>query len=230
MLFKSQVFTQASGSVGGLTFSHNAGGMYTRARATPTNPNTSFQQAVRNAMTTLLGVWNVVLTTAQRNGWSDYAADTPVTNRLGDPINLSGLSMFMRSNVPRVQAGLSPVIVRPPFNNFGPAPTITLASASEATQDVDVWFDNPDGWTSENGSALLVRMSRPQSVTVNFFKGPYRLADAILGDSNTPPTSPETVNFPFFSPEDSVVHVIARLTRADGRLSPVFRVSGAVGA
>ncbi|KKM06452.1 hypothetical protein LCGC14_1743870, partial [marine sediment metagenome] len=48
MLFKSGLITQGSGSIGGLTASHNRGGMYFRARTIPTNPATSFQTVVRN--------------------------------------------------------------------------------------------------------------------------------------------------------------------------------------
>lgn len=230
MLFKSQVFTQTSGSVGGLTFSHNAGGMYTRARATPTNPNTTFQQEVRNAMSTLLGIWSATLTPAQRDGWSDYAADTPVTNRLGDAITLSGISMFVKSNVPRLQALLAPVLNRPPFNDFGPSPELTPSAASAATQNVSIAFTNPGGWANQTGSALLIRLSRPQNPAINFFKGPYRLASVVLGNSTTPPASPVTVAFPFVAAEDSVIHLIGRITRVDGRLSPVFRQSIQVAA
>ena len=43
MKFTSQVYTQASGSVGGLTYSHNRSGMYTRARSTPTDPASTLQ-------------------------------------------------------------------------------------------------------------------------------------------------------------------------------------------
>ena len=49
MLFKSAAFTQASGSVGGLTFAHNRGGMYTRARSIPVNPKTQQTGRCREA-------------------------------------------------------------------------------------------------------------------------------------------------------------------------------------
>jgi len=43
MKFKSPILSQASGSIAGITFSHNRGGMYVRARAVPTNPGSPQQ-------------------------------------------------------------------------------------------------------------------------------------------------------------------------------------------
>lgn len=230
MLIKSQLVTQISGSVGGLTGSHNRGGMYIRARAIPVNPNTAEQQEVRNALSELLGRWQSVLTTGQRNGWTDYATSTPVTGKLGDPITLSGINMYMRSNVPRVQAGLDPVDTRPPFNNFGNAPTgVGITNISAGGGDADITF-GADDWVDEDGSALLVRLSRPVDVTVNYFKGPYRLAAVVEGDGNTAPTSPTTVTLPFAAPVGSTIRGTARVTLADGRLSPSVTFQGSVGA
>ena len=69
MKFKSALVTQASGSVGGMTFSRNRYGMYTRAKGLPVNPNSEFQQAVRQIFSGLSSAWNGVLTSGQRSGW-----------------------------------------------------------------------------------------------------------------------------------------------------------------
>ncbi len=230
MLIKSALITQISGSLGGMTGSHNRGGNYLRARAIPVNPNSPQQQAVRNAMTDLVGRWGGVLTPAQRDGWSDYAESTPVLNSLGDEVTLSGINMYTSSNIPRVQAGLDIVDDRPPFNNFGEAQEFVLSNASAGSGEFDVVYGTPGAWADEDGSALLVYSSRPVNPAVRFFRGPYRFAAAVLGDSTTPPTSPETVTSPFGLIDGSVLHVQARVTRADGRLSPVFRGLIDVGA
>lgn len=230
MLIKSALITQASGSVGGLTASRNRGGAYFRARSIPVNPDTPQQQAVRNAMSTLVGAWSNTLTFAQREGWRAYAESTPVTNALGDEITLSGINMFTGANVPRLQAGLAQVNDRPGPNNFGTAPTITLASASAASQNVSVGFDAPEDWVDQDGAGLLVSFSRPVNAGVSFFKGPYRLAAVVLGNATTAPTSPVTASFPFAMSEGSVLHAQARISLSDGRLSPVFRDTITVGA
>lgn len=230
MLIKSALVTQVSGSIGGMTGSHNRGGMYFRARSIPVNPNSAQQQAIRNAMTALVGDWQATLTPAQRDGWSDYAQSLPVTGKLGDQITLSGINMFTLSNIPRLQAGLDAVLNRPPFNNFGPSPVVGVDSISAASQELDLDFSDVDGWDDEDGSALLVYLSRPQSPSISYFKGPYRLAGVIEGDSTTAPTSPATIDLPFVASVGSVIHGYARLTRADGRLSPITRFLGTVGS
>lgn len=222
MLIKSALITQGSGSVGGLTASHNAGGMYFRARTIPTDPGTVYQTVIRNAMSLLTARWSNVLTSVQRAAWDLYGDNVPVTNRLGDPTHISGISHYTRSNVPRIQASLAIV-------DDGPT-TFTLASqeaanytASEATQLISVTFLDTQPWCDVDGDAMLIFASRPQQASINFFKGPYRLAGAIEGDSVSPPTSPETLAAPFPFVEDHRIFTQARMSLADGRLSAPFR-------
>ncbi|HSR54544.1 MAG TPA: hypothetical protein VLV83_27270, partial [Acidobacteriota bacterium] len=106
MLFKSAMVTQVSGSVGGMTGSHNAGGYYFRSRVIPVNPNTSFQQSIRGVMGQLTSRWISTLTAAQRQGWEDYAQQVTLTNPLGDQRNVSGLNQYIRSNLSRRQPSL----------------------------------------------------------------------------------------------------------------------------
>lgn len=222
MLYKSSLFSQASGSMGGTTFAHNRGGQYTRQRSTPTNPNSPQQQAVRAFFGNLAVDWADSLTAAQRDAWAVYANNVPVINRVGDPILLPPLAMFIRCNVPRLQAGLDQV-------NDGPT-VYTLGSydnpsfAGDATADeVDVTFNDADDWANEDDAAMLIFASRPQLASVNYFKGPYRFADLIAGDSVTPPASPAAITAPFPFAAGQRVFVRAIVTRADGRLSLPFR-------
>lgn len=230
MLFKSALVTQASGSVGGITASRNAGGMYFRARALPTNPNTPFQQEVRNAMTQLTGRWGDVLTGAQRDAWKVYGEQTGLLNPLGDQVNVSGISMYTRSNISRIQAGLDIADAAPTVFNIGDFTAPVLSAPSEGSQDFSLSFTTGDAWVDEDGSAMLVYVSRPQNPTINFFKGPYRLAATIPGDGTTAPTSPVAVDVPFAITAGQRLFVKVRVTRADGRLSGDFRDFATVGA
>lgn len=173
--FKSAVYTQASGSIGGITYSHNKGGMYTRSRATPTNPNTSRQQAIRSAMGGVLSYWTNVLTQTQRNAWDTYAANTPVLDKLGELRNLSGQQMFLRSNLQRVVAGISIIADGPTMYDTGE--TVAFAG-SDQFEIVSSVFDstyNLSGKASGDGHALLfIGDSQPASRV--FFKGPYQYA------------------------------------------------------
>lgn len=225
MKFKSQVYTEASGSIGGVTYSRNRGGMYTRARAKPTNPNTPEQQIVRAIMASLTAAWVNDLTAGNRNSWDAYAAATPITNLLGEPVNVGGLGMFIRSNSPRLQSGFPRVDNYSGPNNLGgyTEPDWTTVVASEATQDISLPFDETDNWVDGDDNALILWASRPQNLSVNYFKGPYRQAGYIAGDSTTPPTSPVTIAAPFPFAAGQRLFLRVNVSRADGRLSTQSR-------
>lgn len=199
MLFNPLLGTELSGRIGGVIASHNAGGTYFRAGTIPTNPNTIFQQAVRTGVASLTSSWNSILSAAQRAAWDLYAFNVKVTNRIGKQVNISGLAMFVRSNVARVQAGEDPVITAPAEFNLGVYTKGSALNATVAAQTIDINFIAglpADPWLLETGAFLLVYVSRPQNESINFFKGPYRFAGSLQGDA-IPPTSPFTVNAPF---------------------------------
>lgn len=227
MKFKSALITAASGSVGGMTASHNAGGLYLRARTIPVNPNTDQQQAVRNFMSQVTSAWSQVLTDAQRDAWNAYAAAVPMVDALGDQRFVTGLAMYTRSNIARLQAGLARIdagpteLVLPTFT--APVPTLT------APDELSLAFTNTDDWAGEVGGAMIVRASRGTSGTINYFAGPYRYANKVAG-AVVPPASPAAITLPFAVAAGQKVHLAIRICRADGRLSSLFRVAGIVEA
>lgn len=225
MKFKSALVTQASGSVGGATFAHNKGGLYIRARSIPTNPSSAQQQVVRNAMAQLTSRWTDTLTAAQRAAWTVYAELVPILDSLGEARTIPPLAMYVRCNVPRLQAGQAVV-------DDGPT-TYTLGTMSDPTVSVDATADefdlgytNTDAWATTTGGFLFASASRPQNATINFFKGPYRFAGLVTGDTTTPPTSPETIALPFACVAGQTIFFQIRASLADGRLTAPFRVSG----
>lgn len=225
MLVKG-LFTQMSGSVGGVTGSHNRGGLYVRARAIPVNPSTAEQQVVRNAMGINSTAWTETLTEVQREGWRTYATNTPIVGPLGDPRNIGGIAMFNRANVARAQAELEPVLNAPQIFDLGTFTAPQLVAVDSATDTADFNVTDTDEWANENGSAMLVFASRPQNQSIASFKGPYRFAGAIMGSAMTPPTNPQTINLPFPVTADQKVFFKINVTRADGRYSTAFRTVG----
>lgn len=226
MLFTSQIISRGSGSIGGLTGSRNRGGNYFRARGMPTNPNTPFQQAIRSFMAQLSATWSSVLTQAARDKWDLYALNVPLPNALGEPINVGGIGMYQRTNVPRLQTTaveLPRQDVAPGTFDLGEFTPPVIVSATAATDTLSITFENTDEWANEDDSAMLISISRPQNPGINFFKGPYRFADVIQGDSTTPPTSPAAIVSPFTFEVGQRVFVFIRVTRGDGRLSASFR-------
>lgn len=223
MLYKGSLITAASGKLGGIVASHNAGGQYFRELVIPTDPSTPAQNQVRNALANLSNRWENTLTQVQRDGWNDYGSNVTVLNRLGDPINLSGISNYIRSNVPRSQVTALPRVDDAPATyNVGDF-TSPVGIFSEAAQTCSLGFEATDDWVGEDDAGMLVYIGRPQNVGVNFFKGPYRFAGSVDGDSGTPPTSPAAITVPFPFVAGDAMFFYVRVTRADGRLSNVFR-------
>lgn len=228
-VFKGLLVSKVSGSIGGITFSHNKGGPYFRSRATPTDPNTPQQQAVRAFVGQLSNHWINTLTPAQREAWATYAANVTVLDPFGDPRFIPAISHYVRSNTPRMQAGLIRADDAPTIFNTGDFTSPSFA-VSEATQQVSVTFGDFDDWCDENASAMMIYGSRPQNPTINFFKGPYRYASRITGNSVTPPTTPQTLAIPFPAIEGQKTFWRAVVTREDGRLSLSFRNFATVAA
>jgi len=219
MLFTSQVVSAASGSAGGLTASRNRYGMYFRSRSVPVNPQTTFQQSVRANLAAVVGFW-AALTDAQRDGWDTYGANVSMLNKLGQAINLTGFSHYVRSNTPRIQAGLSvvddapEVFVLPSFTPF----QIT-ATAPAGVAIVSSPWDSGDPWVDLDDGGLTIAISRPVSPTINYFKGPFRFSDFVEGDSSTPPTSPTATVGPFTTAVGQRVYTFTRLLAPDGGVS-----------
>lgn len=217
----------ASGSVGGTTYSHNRGGPYMRSRVVPTNPGTPKQIAVRSILSQLTSLWLSTLTAIQRISWDTYAENVLLPNPLGEPRNVGGLGMYVRSNVPRLQSGLPRVDTAPSIFNLG-AYTEPAIGGITAPTSISLSFDNTDAWANEDDAAMLVYGSRGQNVSINYFKGPYRVAGLVVGDAITPPTSPAAITSRFTLVAGQRAFVRAQVTRADGRLSADWRGFSAV--
>jgi hypothetical protein len=228
MLFKSQVYTQTSGSIGGTTYSHNRYGMYTRGRTVPVNPNTDRQAGARNRLSQLASYWLSTLTAAERAAWNLYGSSVVMKNALGDDIYLSGFSHFLRSNCQALQVGNSIVEPGPTVFTLPETDSAIVPSVSEATQQISLAFDTNLDWVDEDNGFLQVSMSSPKGAGRSFIGGPFRYAGSISGDSTTPPTSPQVIAVPFAVTEGQLVQVQCRIGREDGRLSEPFSANASV--
>lgn len=223
MKFKSQVFTQVSGSVGGLTYSRNRGGMYTRARAMPVDPGSYFQIWVRNQMAILTSRWAETLTDAQRAAWETYAENVLLPDTFGDPRNVGGLAHYVRSNLARRQAGEPRQDTAPIIFDLGSYTAVTDVEFVPSTTKCEFTITPADDWANEDDAAMILFCSRPQNPGVNFFKGPYRFAAGIQGDSVTPPSASQSLTAPFPFSVGQRVFGRVQVSRADGRYSSTQR-------
>jgi len=221
---------QMSGSIAGNTYARNRYGNYCRARTKPTNPNTTRQQAVRDAVAFLVERWAAVLTSAQRAAWALYGTNVAMKNKLGESVKLSGINHYVRSNAHLARQGgtivdAGPVIFELPEKD----PTLGV-TASEATQQLSVSFDDGFDWCSEDDAWMIIYQGQPQNPQRNFFNGPWRKIAQYAGNSGTPITSPQLSGVQFAISEGQRQWIYARILRADGRLSESMRVDCFVAA
>lgn len=237
MKFKSSVITQASGSVGGLTYAHNRGGMYTRARTIPVNPNTERQQWLRSAFGGRIQAWSM-LSDSDRMSWKVYADNTPFTDKLGDQIKLTGQQQFVRSNTPRANARavvgsfggtitIPDVTTAPPFYNTG-EPVYMIAAFSEEAGVITLTANLSEA-ASAGGHALLY-IGNPQNPGRTFYKGPYQLAafTTYVATATQVQFNPDTADptewYASYIPSaGSWIPLRINLSYSDGRLSQDFK-------
>lgn len=234
-----------SGSFGGLTASHNKGGAYFRRRSVPTDPSSAFQAVIRDAFATLSQQWTNSLTPAQRTAWDDYAQQVAWTDTLGQTIQLSGQNHFIRANVPRLQCTFyrtapfgsfdpttNVITAAPVINDLGQTPilgTPTLVVAGGAAT-LSIPNTTPGAIATD---AALIYVSPPMNESIEFWKGPYILSAANVGNQ-TPllvdlaevADSPYTARYPAPAVGQKIVGYV-RLSMTDGRLTVAapFRVT-----
>lgn len=218
MKFKSAVFSQASGSLAGATFSRNKGGMYVRSRALVITPKTTQQLAVQNTLKVLTARWKT-LSESIRAGWKTYAINTPILNALGESRVIPELSWYLKVNAQAYQdLGITGVIDAAP-TTFGMATLTTPVLTATNPSTLSIAYTNTDAWATTTGGYLWFQQGRPIPTTHKFVKTRYRLVGHVAGNTSTPPTSPATPTaaFTFAASELIAVRCVAR--NADGRVS-----------
>lgn len=134
MKILSALATAVSGSIGGITGSHNRGGMYLRSRVIPVNPQTVDQLAARNRLATQSSGWGA-LTDIQRASWVDFAAQNPVADKLRQSQILSGQQTYVKINT-RLEQATDPILSVAP-----------IGTAPASMTDVNATFDIGVGTT-----------------------------------------------------------------------------------
>lgn len=222
--------TDARGSLAGNTYSRNHYGAYIRARTTPTNPNTSLQQRARNAVGYLSDRWANTLTAAQRTAWNLYGSSVAMVDKLGATMYLTGYNHYQRSNSFLAQYGKTTISAGPTTFEL-PAKDPTLAiTASEATQQYSLTFDDGLAWCSEDEAYMTVLCGAPQNAQRNYFGGPFKGIRFLEGDSVAPLASPQVIGALHGITQGQHLWIECRILRADGRLSQPMRADCFCGA
>lgn len=222
----TELLTASSGSVGDTVFSRNQHGPYTRARTAPSDPATALQLAVRAALSQCVTAWRSTLTASERTSWDVYALGVRTATALGRSTHAGALGMYVRANVPRIQAAEAslPRVDQAPSSFTSPPFTpITRVVLNIVDDTIHPFFAETDPWVTQDGAAMLFYASPSQPLTRNFWAGPYRFAGSLLG-SDPRLSSPGTIPIPFPAGSNQRVFVRARLTLSDARLSAPFRL------
>ncbi len=199
-----------SGSQGSRTFSHNKGGAYTRNRRIPVNPTTVAQGAVRNQLAASSSNW-ANLTDAQRSAWSAYAASNPVTDRLGNSINLSGQSMYVSLNT-RLQQMAQATIDDPPIDT-GPPTAFATFSVAIASPDAATVTFTP---ALPTGAMLALWMTLPDDAG----RDPNFNQARLVAFSAPDDTSPATLTSRIAGAAGQIANFYGAVVDAFGRTSP----------
>jgi len=216
---------QASGSIAGNVHARNRYGNYIRARTKPVNPNTLRQQQVRAALSMLTERWSDTLTALQRTAWNLYADNVTMKNRLGESIHLSGFNHYIRSNSIHARLGQTIIDEGPVVFELPETDPIMNITASEATQQITVNFDNTLPWSTEDAAVMQFFQGQPQNGQRNFFNGPWRYMGGVAGIDPGGAASPEIETAVFAISEGQGLWIYARIIRADHRISSKFRAN-----
>lgn len=165
------IVVDGRGKIGGHVMSKSRSGAYMRTKVTGVNPQTSYQLAARNVLTSQSQAWRD-LTDAQRLAWDAAVADYAKTDIFGDLRNPTGKNLFTRLNVNILAQGGTPISAPPALAPVGDitigaitctdTPTFTVAHTSVTAPDaVQVW------------------VTAPVSAGKRFLKNRYRLLDTL---------------------------------------------------
>lgn len=151
-----------SGSYQGVTSSRNRFGQYLRTRATPVNPSSSAQAAVRARLSASAAAWRD-LTDEQRAGWVTLGESMQRTDSLGQYYTLDGFQAFVSVNNNLVAAGAARIDDAVLLVTPDSVTTLTV-TADEVTGLSVAWTPTPLG----AGQRLFIYASPGRSAGRNF--------------------------------------------------------------
>ncbi len=132
----------------------------------------------------------------------------------------------MRGNAALLRVGAAIVTDGPTDLGLpGGDPTMQVSALSAAAQTFTLTFDDTMDWCSEDDAYLMVDAGSPQNATRNFFNGPWRFNNSVIGDSGVPIVSPivaKTLSA-WTAVLGQKIWFRFSIIRADGRVSTKFQ-------
>ncbi len=170
MKIKSQLYDNASGSIGNITAANGRGGLYFKNKPNPSNPNTTAQKVVRSALALANVAW-LGTTQAVRDEWEAYGATCIRKNQVGSTVALTGWNAFSRVFVVFTQAGIASATLvagAPAGQGFKAEPIITLAS-NDGGDKLEITN------ASSEADIVVVYGGKTTRSTINNYGGSYNI-------------------------------------------------------
>lgn len=214
-------FIGLSGAAGNIVASHNRSGPYLRARTSPTGGPSSRQAQARQAFNFAVIRWQTIIADSDREKWAIYAAQVPLTNRIGRRTFLTGQQHYIRTNMLRFHNALTPVDAcpqafalvawNPPFVELAPLDRLVRC------------LFGAEFWALTTGGGVTVRVTETLASTINFRAAPMRQCGIIRGHARPPPPYTQSFAWPWTTrPNPERAFYDLRLLNADGRTSTRF--------
>jgi hypothetical protein len=232
MKVTSAIFSSFSGSIAGAVAAKARGGIaYLRARVIPSNPSTSFQSAIRSAVSAVAARWSSILTQANRDSWNGKAVGKQ-----------TGQTLHARTNNPRLYANGTDRRVTPAgvaetaqINPVNTAPANVTASFTPPTITIDAtanelgiaWNVN-DPWYTEvvaagKNAIAMIYITPQQSPSREARQYPYQLAACLVrkngGTAMAATLSVDLEALGITADEDMVSYVKIGIQQSDGSVS-----------
>lgn len=166
------------GKLGGHVLTKSRNGASVRTKVTPTNPQTSYQQANRAVFGQLSSNWTD-LTEAQRKAWNEAVQEWQKTNIFGDLKSPSGRDLYISLNRNILQAGGTAIDVPPTKKGIQPN-AITDLSFDAVNEDILIDLQNVPGLDA----VAMIYFTAPMSPGRYNFSGAYRFFGTVDAVSN----------------------------------------------
>ena len=159
--------TDGRGKIGGQVASKNRSGAYMRTKVSPSNPQTSFQLAVRATLAALSSGWRS-LSQAARDSWNGAVLDFQSTNVFGDVTTPTGKNLYTKLNANLISVGEAAISEAP-----SPAAVveagIAISTNTSGPTDLQVTCSGLDG-----AMKYQIVATAPVSAGKDFVKSEYR--------------------------------------------------------
>jgi len=173
--------TDGRNKIGGHVASKNRGGAYLRTKVTPSNPQTSYQMAVRSLFAFFSQSWRN-LTFAQIESWNNAVANFSTTDIFGDIRNPTGKNLYQKLNTNLINAQ-STAITTPPLPEGVPEVGEPTPTVTNTGQIVSVAYTESP---VPADTVYIVEATQPMTVSQGFTKNQFRTLAVLTAGDTTP--------------------------------------------